>query len=79
MLGGTLGATTLSTGPSSLLSPVLAATTPPTVPATTDKPAYVSGHPMTLVVTENVTKLEGRRIVVTDSTKLDYALHDRAR
>jgi hypothetical protein len=68
MLGGTLGATALFAGSSGFLSPVMAATTPPTVTARTDKPAYVSGDLMTLVVTENVTKAEGRRIVVTDST-----------
>jgi hypothetical protein len=51
-----------------IFSPASAATTAPVMTATFDKPLYEAGEVMTLTVTENVTKAQGRKVVVSDST-----------
>lgn len=68
VLGGSLGATAIAQVTSGFLSPAAAARTAPLVTATLDKKSYEAGEPMTLTVTENVTRAQRREIAVSDST-----------
>jgi hypothetical protein len=67
LLGGSLGTAAVLGASSGFLAPVFAATTP-TLTTSLDKPLYEAGQLMTLTVTENVSKAEGRTVVLTDST-----------